>query len=431
MIYIIKKKRKDESLKALEEKRKKLIKKVRDKFIRDYLKRMPLNLNKYLYNFYTGGVIKKKPEDFIVEEITPEGIILEVGKSIKFKDVEDWKGSFIHFTLEKKNWTTLDAIREIANRLGVPRKHFGFAGNKDKYAITTQRVGCFNIKLERLKSLKIKNIILRDFQKTNKKIKLGDLWGNRFTIRVREPKNLEPLKNLKMDFYLNYYGIQRFGTTRPITHIVGKFIVERDWEKAFYLYCGTPLMYDDEKSKFARTLVDEGDLKEAYKVFPKCFFYERKMIKRVLETNNYKEAFLILPPYLRCMFVNAYQSYLFNEIINRRYEYGFSPLEGDILIDNIPTGILFGYKAKFASGLQGEIEKEIYEEEYLSREKFKIEDFGYFQGGRRKMLEKIYNLTYWLEDNSYVLRFCLKKGCYATSVLRELLREDICTPQSY
>ncbi len=419
-------KRKEETIKNLKEKSKRFRLKFRDKVIKEYFKKMPLNLNRYLTNFYTGGIIKKYPEDFIVEEITPEGIILEVGKSIKFKDVDNWKGNFIHFTLEKKNWTTLDAIVEIAKRVGVSRKHFGFAGNKDKVAITTQRVGCFNVNLNKLKNVKIKNIVLRDFQKTNKKIKLGHLWGNRFTIRVREPEVLDKslLKKIKKEYkiFLNYYGIQRFGEKRPITHIVGKLILERDWENAFYLYCGTPLPNDDEKSKLARKLVDEEDFKEAYRKYPRVFIYERKMIKIYLKTNSYKEAFLALPPYLRCMFVNAYQSYLFNEIVNRRYEYGFNKLEGDILIDNFPSAPLFGYKVRFASGIQGEIEREVYEEENLSKEKFKIDKFGYFQGDRREMIQKIYNLDYSIDSNSYILRFSLKKGCYATSVLRELLR---------
>ncbi|MCQ6253451.1 tRNA pseudouridine(13) synthase TruD [Methanocaldococcus sp.] len=431
MYILIIKKRKEESKKNLKEKLKKYRKKLRDSRIKEKLKEMPLNMNKYLSNLYTGGEIKKYPEDFIVEEITPEGIILEVSKCIKFKDEENWKGNYIHFTLEKRNWTTLDAIREIANRVGKQRKHFGFAGNKDKYAITTQRVGCFNVKLEDLMKVKIKGIVLRDFQKTNKKIRLGDLWGNRFTIRVRNPEiigeELEKTLNelCKLKYFLNYYGIQRFGTTRPITHIVGKFIIERDWESAFHLYCGSPLPYDDEKSKLARELVDEENFKEAYKKFPRCFFYERRMIKAYMETKNYKKAFLYLPPYLRCMFINAYQSYLFNEIINKRYEYGFEPLEGDILIDNIPTGALFGYKTKFASGIQGEIEREIYEREYLKPEDFKIEDFGSFIGDRRKLVEKIYNMKYWIEDDSYILQFCLKKGSYATSILREFIEKKI------
>ncbi|ACX73169.1 tRNA pseudouridine synthase D TruD [Methanocaldococcus vulcanius M7] len=424
-------KRKEESNKNLKEKLLKYRKKFRDSKIKEQLKDMPLNMNKYLANLYTGGVIKKYPEDFVVEEIMLDGTILEVGKSIEFKDEEDWKGTFIHFTLEKKNWTTLDAIREIANRVGKQRKHFGFAGNKDKYAITTQRVGCFNVKLEDLKKIKIKGIILRDFQKTNRKIRLGDLWGNRFTVRVGDPilkgEDLKKVVNdlCRLKYFINYYGIQRFGTTRPITHIVGKFIVERDWESAFHLYCGTPLPYDDERSKLARSLVDEENFKEAYKRFPKVFFYERRMIKRYLETGNYQKAFMILPPHLRCMFVNAYQSYLFNEIVNMRSDYGFLPLEGDVLIDGLPSGALFGYKTNFASGIQGEIEREVYEREYLSPEKFKIGEFGSFVGGRRTMIERIYNLSYCIEDNSYVLKFCLKKGNYATSVLREFLdRKD-------
>ncbi|ENN95587.1 tRNA pseudouridine synthase D TruD [Methanocaldococcus villosus KIN24-T80] len=427
-MFNIIKERKNESRKNLLEKVKRFRLRFRDKRIENYLKSMPLNMNKYLTNLYTGGVIKKYVEDFIVEEITKDGVILEVGKSVGFKDVEDWKGNYIHFTLEKVNWSTIDAIREIANRVNKPRKHFGFAGNKDKFAITTQRVGCFNVRLEDLKRVKIKGIVLRDFQKVNWKIKLGDLWGNRFTIRVREPevkgeKLRETLKKAKNEYkiFLNYYGIQRFGDKRPITHIVGRFIIERDWESAFHLYCGTPLPYDDDKSKFARRLIDEGEYRLAYKKFPKVFFYERKMIKAYLESDSYEKAFLILPPYLRCMFINAYQSYLFNEIINRRYEYGFEKLEGDILVDSYPSGALFGYKTKFASGLQGEIEREIYEEEGLKPEDFKIGKFGSFIGDRRAMISKIYNLTYEIEDNSYILKFCLKKGCYATSVLREFL----------
>ncbi len=428
-MYFLIEQRKKESEKNLKEKLKKYRKKLRDSRIKEKLKEMPLNMTKYLTDAYTGGIIKKYPEDFIVEEITPNGVILEVGKSIEFKDEENWKGNFIHFTLEKRNWTTLDAIREIANRVGKQRKHFGFAGNKDKYAITTQRVGCFNVRLEDLKKVKIKGIILRDFQKTNRKIRLGDLWGNRFTIRVREPeiKGEELKKALdelcKLEYFLNYYGVQRFGTTRPITHIVGRFIIERDWEAAFYTYCGTPLPYDDKKSKLARELLDEENFKEAYKKFPKAFFYERRMIKAYIETGSYQKAFMILPPYLRCMFINAYQSYLFNEIVNKRFEYGFKPMEGDILIDGVPSGALFGYKTRFASGIQGEIEREIYERECLKPDDFKIGEFGSFIGGRRAMIGKIYNMKYWIEDNSYVLQFCLKKGNYATSVLREFIEK--------
>ncbi|EHP84395.1 tRNA pseudouridine(13) synthase TruD [Methanotorris formicicus] len=429
-INIISKQRKKETLKNLKEFRRAFKINFRKNKIYKMIEKMPLNLNKYLTKYSTGGMIKKYPEDFIVEEITEDGIVLEVGKEIGFEDEKNWNGSFIHFTLEKKNWNTLDAIREIAKQTKSKRKNFGFAGTKDKFAITTQRIGCFGVNVEDLKKVNLPNITLKDFQKTNKKLKIGCLWGNRFTIKVRDmdvdKSELEDiLKELsKLKYVLNYFGIQRFGSVRPITHVVGKFIVQGDFESAFYAYCGTPLPYDG-RSKEARTLVDEGEFKEALKIYPKIFYYEKKMIRYYLKHRDYKKSFNVLPPQLKSMFVNAYQSYLFNEMINERYRYGYEPLEGDILKDGLPTGALIGYNPKFADGIQGEIERNILEREGIKLENFKIKGFGNFFGDRRPLITRIYDLEYRIDDDGYVLRFKLKKGTYATSVLREFIDKKI------
>jgi tRNA pseudouridine13 synthase len=87
----------------------------------------------------------------------------------------------------------MDAIRELAKRTGTKRKNFGFAGTKDKFALTTQRVGCFGIKPEKLEKIKnsIKGIKIRDIQKTNVKLRMGSLWGNKFTIRIRLKENAD------------------------------------------------------------------------------------------------------------------------------------------------------------------------------------------------------------------------------------------------
>ncbi len=457
-LSIYKNKRKNETINNLANHRRNILKKYIKSNISKYLNKYKLNMNKYLYNLSIDGVVKKYPEDFIVEEITKEGILLEYGKSVGFKDVDNWNGTFIHFTLEKINWNTIDAIGTIAKHIGYKRKNFGFAGTKDKFAITTQRVGSYGVKIGDLKRINIKGITIRDIQKTNEKLRLGDLWGNRFTIRVRlndndnndnnynnnynitdknnnkinnknnnnkinkNNTNINKLKNLKIDYVINYYGIQRFGTFRPITHIVGKFIYERDFESAFYLYCGTPLSKNSPDYE-GRKLVDEENFKECLKVYPRNMHYERRMIKEYLKSNDYKKAFNVLPPQLKCMFVNAYQSYLFNEIINKRYEYGFKPLKGDILKDNIPTGAVFGYKIKLSDGIQGEIEREVIKKENIDLKKFKIENFGNFQGDRRKMIMKVYDFKYWMEDNAIVLSFKLEKGNYATSVLREIIKD--------
>ena len=430
--------RKAESQKNLNNYRKNIILKFRKSKIYSTIDEMKPNLNKYLLNLKINGDIKKYPEDFIVEEITEDGIVLEHGKDLKdayFKDTPNWNGSFIHFTLEKINWNTMDAIRELAKRTGTKRKNFGFAGTKDKFALTTQRVGCFGIKPEKLEKIKdsIKDIKIRDIQKTNVKLRMGSLWGNRFTIRIRLKENTDNvnieeinniLKNNRLNYVLNYYGMQRFGTYRPITHVVGKFIYNRDFESAFYTYCGAPIN-ETGKTLEARKLVDEGDFKNALKIYPKSQYYERKMIRHYLKTNSFKESFKVLPPQLKSMFVNAYQSYLFNEMINKRYEYGFEAMEGDILIDGIPTGILIGSNSELSGGIQGEIEKEIIDKENLDLKAFKIEDFGNFPGARRKLITKVYDFNYYVDNKGIVLKFKMERGNYATVVLREFIGMEL------
>ena len=418
--------------------RNKKLQKYRKLKINSLLEEMPLNLNCYLLNLKIDGVMKKYPEDFIVEEITPEGVVLEAGKDMDFKEENkhDWNGSFIHFTLEKINWNTMDAIRELARKTKTRRKNFGFAGTKDKFALTTQRVGCFGIKPEKLEEIKnsIKDITIRDIQKTNIKLRMGHLWGNKFTIKIRLnesdkyyddiSKYGEILENKNLDYILNYYGTQRFGTFRPITHIVGKFIYNRDFESAFYTYCGAPIN-ETGKLKEARELVDNGEFEKALKLFPKKSHYnEMKMIRHYIKTGNYKECFKVLPPQLSSMFVNAYQSYLFNEMINIRYrDYSFDILDGDVVEEGAPTGNLLGSDTILSDGIQGDIEKYIIEKENLDLKKFKIEDYGNFPGTKRKLITKIYDFRSSIdEDNNIIsISFKMERGDYATVVLREII----------
>ena len=415
--------RKKESEEIINQFRKEKQFKFRNNKIRQKLSEMPININKFILDMERfDGTLKKYPEDFIVEEITPEGTVLEVGKDLGFEDIEKWHGSFIHFTVEKTNWNTMDALKQIVRATKTKRKNFGFAGTKDKFAVTTQRFGCFGLKKEQLENINIKDIVIRDVQKTNKKLRMGGLWGNKFTIKIRDlnlsKEEIKRISDLKLDYVLNYYGIQRFGLIRPITHIVGKFIYERDFESAFYTYCGTPINETGDSLE-ARQLVDMGEFKKALKLFNRGHDYEKRLIQQYLKFKDFKMAFTALPPQLNSMFVNAYQAYLFNEMINKRFEYGFDALEGDILEDNTPTGTLIGYDTEFSGGIQGEIEKEIVERENLDLKKFKIEDFGNFYGTRRKMVTPIYDFKSRFENEIFELSFKLERGNYATIVTRE------------
>ena len=158
-----------------------------------------------------GGRIKQTPEDFVVEEIK-DGKVWSIGYSPieRLKDIIiNGDGEHVHATLVKKNRNTLDVIREIAMKLGIKKKLIGYAGLKDKRAITAQRIsipkGCF-------KKVKLKNAFLKNFEVKRKKIRIGSLIGNRFTVIIRDVKNIKPLRDfMRYEKLPNLFGEQRFG----------------------------------------------------------------------------------------------------------------------------------------------------------------------------------------------------------------------------
>ena len=107
--------------------------------------------------------IKQFPEDFIVKEIS----------NVELED----KGNYSYFLLKKTNYSTVRAIEHIAKALRKKPKNIGFAGNKDKNAVTEQFVSFFKINENKIKNLKLKDIELKFIGKGNEPISLGDLEG--------------------------------------------------------------------------------------------------------------------------------------------------------------------------------------------------------------------------------------------------------------
>jgi len=154
--------------------------------------------------------IKNKPEDFIVDEVI----------NLNFDS-----GKYIYFKLKKENFTTIAALELIARKLNLKLKSFGFAGNKDKKAITTQSCSVIGANEDKLKGLKLSNIKIDILGQGKSPISLGDLEGNNFKILVKAEK----IK--KTDFFVNYYGEQRFGINCD-NHIIGKYLLERKFKQA-------------------------------------------------------------------------------------------------------------------------------------------------------------------------------------------------------
>lgn len=373
-----------------------------------------------------GGVIKQLPEDFVVEEITPDGRVLEVDGDLGLEVGE--RLEYLHFTLQKYNWDTMRAIKVLSNRLHVSRKRFGFAGTKDKRALTAQRVSVWDTDVEEMQRISLKDIILKDFCYDDERINLGCLWGNRFTIVIRRI-DLEGEVGKRIDSMIdelgnripNYFGVQRFGTVRPITHLVGEMILRRDFKRAVMVYLSDVYEEESEESREARRfLAETEDFKEALKKFPKHLGYENSMLGHLARTpTDYIGALRKLPKKLRWMFVHAYQAYVFNLALS---EY----IRDDRVVEELP---LVGSEIEL-----DEVTSRILREKNISQQDFEIKEMpelsskGLFRECfvEVKGLETIHTGDDELNEGmkKAVVRFSLLKGCYATSLLRELMKNE-------
>lgn len=359
-----------------------------------------------------GGKIRVMMEDFLVEEVLP------------FQPT----GTGEHYLvkIEKTGISTLEAIQRMAKSVGLSKSRFGYAGLKDARAIARQWISVWS--LGDLQFPRIPDIQILEMHRHSRKLNPGALLGNRFKIIVRETttEEVEPtLEVLDKIGVPNFFGPQRFGSRRPNTHLVGKKIVQGDIVGAVDAFVGNPYPTEHPDVQSARSLYDKGDLEGALRVFPRKFNFERSIVQRLIEGKSKKEAFRFLPRRLRQLFVHAYQSYMFNQVLCERMEH-LTPMEGDYVIDGKPTGPLFGYKMKSVSGYPGELEKNILEAEGVKLDDFKCSKAPELSSPGLR-LPLVFDILEWkVEHNPLTLYFSIPKGCYATSVLREVMKtEDI------
>ena len=167
--------------------------------------------------------MKFEPEDFIVEEIP----LYEPSRS----------GIHTFFAIRKRSLTTYDAINRIARELHVNHRSIGYAGLKDKHAITTQVLSVEGIPPEQVLKLKVPQIQILWAERHSHKLRVGHLQANRFeiTLRYASPQTLpdveKKMAQLSTEGVPNRYGEQRFGNKQD-SHLIGKALLNKDWERA-------------------------------------------------------------------------------------------------------------------------------------------------------------------------------------------------------
>ncbi len=430
-----------------------------------------------------GGRLREDDEHFRVREL----------ERFDTEPVDAATDAYPHlvFRATLHGWDTNDFASRLSDALGISRERVNWAGTKDKYAVTTQLFSVYGAGPEDLPE--VDGAELEVLGRAGRNLEFGDLAGNAFELVVSEPErpaNATAITDELAAFgglesgdrggsagdadgdatsigVPNFFGQQRFGSRRPVTHEVGLAIARGDWEGAVMAYLGNPTGAEPEGTQEARTFVEETrDWQEALERVPNRLRYERSMIHALAEHDGepgpeaFRAALERVPSNLQRLFVHAAQSYAFNLMLSERLERGLPfdrPVAGDVVcfsdtdapdglelpdtdrlqrvderrVDSVTrhcergrafvTAPLVGTETELADGEQGEIERAVLDEIGLEPADFDRPGEFHSTGTRRAMLVRTDLAP---ETEPLTLAFALPKGSYATVVLREYLKVD-------
>ncbi|MCR4284446.1 MAG: tRNA pseudouridine(13) synthase TruD [archaeon] len=379
------------------------------------------------------GKLKYRVGDFIVEEIGDNWVCKVGGESNLVDNLEEER-DFLWCEMEKEDIDFFQAIKELSQKIGKDIRDIGYAGTKDKRALTSQRISIFKPDLEKIKNFKHPNITLKNFRWNKRKIKLGYLEGNHFKIVIRDVDKKDAMvvgKKIKgMGWFPNYFGAQRFGSLRGNNVHIGKLILKRDFEKAVWAILTDISENERSESRFAREkLKKEKDFYSAARYFPHHLRLEKQILFCLSKNpDDFVGAIKRADRKNMLMFVNAVQSKVFNEILERALERGL-----DFTQKGQQSCLLPGYKTRFYEGPLGEIEKEVLAENNLELSDFDVREIPYLRikGSFRKAITEIKDLVVSVEDDKdfpgskkILLEFSLPSGVYATTFLDNFFKFD-------
>lgn len=312
--------------------------------------------------------IKSTPEDFIVKEVS---------------NLEIESGPYSYFLLTKKNYTTPKAIELIAMKLNIHTSDIGYAGNKDKIAVTEQFISIKNISPKKVEDLKINDVSLKFVGNGKNRINLGDLNSNDFKIVVRDiSEEYEIVK-----FIENYFDDQRFGKDKN-NYLIGKYLIKKNFKEACSLLGLEPKNND----------------------FVGCL---RKVPIKKLR-----------------FYISSYQSYLFNEFLKSHltdyYEVPYSL--GELYFTNKKEK---DFKVPILGFLTDDSllkqYQDILKKENISKEDFVIRPYPELssEGDLREAFVPVRNIKSEFNDDSQVLEFNLPKGSYATIVVKKMFGQPL------
>lgn len=404
-----------------------------------------------------GGAIKQRHDDFFVEE---RPLYEPVGS-----------GQHLYIYTEKRGLTTSDAIRKIAKAFRVGRGEVGYAGLKDKHAVTRQLLS-INLPdsedddqlLSRINYTPVKVLWAR---RHVNKLRRGHLKGNRFVIRIRGVEASAAaqaqmvLDRLSRTGVPNYVGEQRFGY-RANNHVLGRLMLQGEWRLMLKEMLGNPRDTDSRFTHMGREAYERGDYTEALEHWPKMLRHDRQALDALRQGKNHQQAVMMIDRQHRDLLVSAAQSAVFNAVLERRVRDDLlgKLIDGDLAwlhanrsvfavdaetagtenatggriesLEISPSGPMWGNNMTRAAGRVLEWEEQAFAAEGLSQDDLPGGLQGRADGARRplRVVLQDHSVTSGEDEHgTYVeIAFALPRGSFATVVLREIMKPQAQIP---
>ncbi len=328
------------------------------------------------------AVVRASPEDFRVDE---------------WRDGEaDGEGEHLLLHIRKRNRNTDEVARALARCAGVRARDVSYCGLKDRVAVTTQ---WFSVWLPGKADPDWSPILNDDLEllsqaRTRRKLQRGGLRGNQFTLILRDVQGDHTALETRLVAVVangvpNYFGEQRFGRDAG------------NLSAALEMFAGRRV-----KDRHRRGL---------YLSAARSFLFNEVLAARV-QASNWNKA---LPG--EVLLLAGSRSFFVAEVIDDVI------VERLLRSDVLPSGPLWGRGALASVGEALSVEESVLENYSDYREG--LEKAGLKQE-RRALRLPVDDLQWqWLDDGKHLqLNFSLPAGCYATSVLGELVRD--CRPGS-
>jgi tRNA pseudouridine13 synthase len=386
----------------------------------------------------TGGSIKQGSEGFRVSELVDE--------SLDISRPYDESHHYPLYVLEKQDIDSNHALFEIERELHM---RFRVMGIKDAKAVTTQYAGMERVMRNPPAELKSRHtrLTLKGF--TKHPLEKRFLLGNKFEIKIYNVRSSDLSSFVPQITKVgNFYGLQRFGSERLVTHLVGREIIKRNFIQAVELLLSYTTEFDTQMSREIRNrCADPRNYRQVLKTLPRGMDIERQVLSALVAGRNAIAALRAVPIMIRRLFVHAYQAYIFNRCLSRAIMRGedlLQPQTGDLCFEMegpvtfgrivkynpnsktklVPAIRMAGYTFQSGKGRFENITRAILQEEEVAPKDFYIKEMQELsqQGGFRQA--PLWCTDFWYERDPLKVSFKLPKGSYATTLLREIIKPD-------